>query len=87
MGNTTKARPKAYLKEKSAAEDCFVGGCAIAIHDKCPGIPMSNKCAACRCKKNYMGVKDWFLKWGDSNESPLKWKKFTLTIDIKCKKW
>lgn len=58
MGNTTKVRPKAVLKEKSAAEDCFVGGCAIAIHDKCPGIPMSNKCAACRCKKNYLGVKD-----------------------------
>lgn len=57
MSNTTKVRPKAVVKGYKE-EDCFVDGCAIAIHDKCEGIPMSNKCAACRLKKNYLGVQD-----------------------------
>lgn len=57
MSVTTKERPKAFLKEKSGnTTDCFVDGTAIAIHDKCKGIPKSNKCAACRLKKNYLGV-------------------------------
>ena len=54
----TKARPKAILKDKPVKTDCFVDGCIVAIHDKCKGIPMSNKCASCRCKKNYLGVED-----------------------------
>lgn len=57
MSVTTKERPKAFLKNESVNnEECFVDGTAIAIHDKCKGIPKSNKCAACRLKKNYLGV-------------------------------
>lgn len=49
-------RPKATLKEKQKEKDCFVGGCNVALHDECAGIPKSNRCAACKCKKNYMKV-------------------------------
>ncbi len=53
----TKERPKAVLKKGEITKvSCFVGGCSHAIHDKCAGIPKSNQCAACRCKKNYVGV-------------------------------
>lgn len=49
-------RPKAVLTKKQEEKDCFVGGCDTAVKDKCAGIPKSNRCAACRCKKNYIGV-------------------------------
>lgn len=52
----TMNRPKATLKEKQKEKDCFVGGCNVALHDECAGIPKSNRCAACKCKKNYMKV-------------------------------
>ena len=51
-------RPKAILKEKQEEKDCFVGGCSVAIHDTCEGIKGSNRCAACRLKKNIMKVED-----------------------------
>ena len=53
----SKVRPKAVLKNKPEAGDCFVDGCH-RVSGECAGIPLSNRCAACRHKKNYMGVKD-----------------------------
>lgn len=55
--STTKVRPKAYLREKPTEADCFVDGC-LRVSGTCKGIPRSNKCAACRMKKNLLGVVD-----------------------------
>lgn len=48
---------KAVLKDAPKETDCFVDGC-LKVPGKCEGIPLSNRCAACRMKKNYMGVED-----------------------------
>lgn len=50
-----KEKPKATLRNKPYEEDCFVDGCE-RVPGTCEGIPKSNKCAACRLKKNLLGV-------------------------------
>ena len=57
MSKTAKARPKAILKEKPVTKNCYVPGC-YRVSGTCQGIPKSNDCAACRLKKNLLGVKD-----------------------------
>ena len=52
---TIKERPKAILKNKPDERDCFVDGCE-KVPGTCEGIPKSNKCAACRLKKNLLDV-------------------------------
>lgn len=54
---TIKERPKAILKNKPDERDCFVDGCE-KVPGTCEGIPKSNKCAACRLKKNLLDVHD-----------------------------
>ncbi len=52
-----KTRPRAELREKPVEKTCYVPGC-YRVSGECKGIPLSNECAACRLKKNYMGVVD-----------------------------
>ncbi|NLC87428.1 MAG: hypothetical protein GX682_01410 [Clostridiaceae bacterium] len=43
---------KATIKKDS---DCFVDGSRF-VHGECAGRPKDNKCAACRLRKNYLGI-------------------------------
>lgn len=52
-------RKEATKKVKvTTKEDCFIDGCYKA-EGTCKGIPGSNRCAACRLRKNALG-----LRWG-----------------------
>ena len=53
--SATRNKVKAVLKNPLVKEDCFVDG-AKRASGECPGIPKSNRCAACRMKKNYLNV-------------------------------
>ena len=53
--SATRNKVKAVLKNPPVNEDCFVDG-AKRASGECPGIPKSNRCAACRMKKNYLNV-------------------------------
>lgn len=45
----------APVEAKKEERDCFVDGC-LRAEGECPGVPQSNRCAACRLKKNYLKV-------------------------------
>lgn len=62
-GVMKNGKPVARLKDPKPKADCFLdGGCHKSTMDKaCPGIPTSNKCAACAHKKILFGIDPYHL--------------------------